>query len=193
MKKIISAFAFLLLLSACADAPPPVVQQDVDTSPKINLDVLTVVVIDRSESLVAGTPYATNNLQPTIANALRRWATDKLIAVGSTGEAIVVIRDANLKAQALSHSDDWFTREQASKYSGRAAVDIEISAREGQGRVSAEASHFETLPETPTTLERQNAYNKVLNALMRDIGANLRAGIRDHLNKFVITAPILPQ
>lgn len=191
MRNLIAACAFLLFLSACAETPPPAVKLDVDASPKINLDVLTVAVIDRSAPSLADSPYAANNFQPTIANALKRWATEKLVAVGSTGEAIVVIRDASLKAQGLPHTDDLFTRQQASKYTGHAEIEIEVSGRAGHGHVSAEAAHFETLPEEPSALERQNAYTKVLNALMHDIGNNLRGAIRDHIGNFVITAPIL--
>jgi hypothetical protein len=191
MKKILSILACLVVLSSCADAPPPPVKLEVDDSPKVNLDVLTITVIDRSVQL-GDTLYTANNFQPTIANAIRQWVTDKLVAVGTTGEAIVAIRDASLKAQALSHADDWFTRQQASKYMGHAEVEIDVTGREGRAQVTAEASRFETLPETPTAPERQNAYTKVLNGLMRDLNANLRNGIRDHLGAFVITAPILP-
>lgn len=183
----------MLLLSACASEPPPVVQVDSDTSPKINLDVLTVVVLDRTDGLTADTPYASNNFQPTLANALRHWATDKLVAVGSTGEAVVVINDASLKSQALPHSDNWIKRDQATKYIGHVAIDMDVSGREGQGKVTAEASHFETLPENASSIERQNAYTKVLNGIMRDINTNMRRAISDHISNFVVTAPAVSE
>jgi len=167
------------------------VKPEVDTSPAINLDVLTVVVVDRSQPQIGDTPYVSNNFQPTIGNAIRQWATNKLVATGTTGEAIVVIRESSLKAQALPHEDDFFKRQQTSKYTGRAEVEIMVKGREGQGRVSAEASRFETLPETPSSLERQNAYYGLLNGLMRDLTKNLRSGINDHLGAFVVTAPII--
>lgn len=192
MKKIFASFVLAFLLSACADNPAPVTKVATDSSPKINLDVLTVVVLDRSNPLDSNTPYATNNFQPTIANALRRWATDKLIAVGSTGEAIVAIQDASLTSESLRHPDSIFTRQQASKYVGHAAIEIDVTGREGHGRVTAEASQMQTLPEDPTTAERQDAYAKLLNALMKQLSENVRSGVRDHLGNFVITAPILP-
>ena len=130
---------------------------------------------------------------PTIANALRRWATEKLVAVGTTGEAIVVIRDSSLKAQPIPHSDSMFTRQQTSKYVGHAEVEIDVTGHGNRGQVSAQASQFETLPETPTSAERQAAYTKVLNALMRDMSNNLRRGINDHIGNFVVTAPVISQ
>lgn len=189
MKNTLSLSLFFFL-AACASSPPPAVKQEADTTPKINLDVLTVVVLDRSNPLVANTPYTTNNFQPTIANAMRQWATEKLVATGSTGEAIVVIRDASLKAEPIPHSDSWFTREQASKYVGRAEMEIDISRRGEHGQVTAEASRFETLPEDPSSIERQNAYTRLLNAVMHDLGANMRSGIHDHLAAFAAPSPM---
>ena len=195
MRKILTILACLLFLNACASDPPAPVQQESDTGPRINLDVLTLVVLDRSMPLTSGTPYASNNFQPTIANAVRRWATDKLVAVGSTGEAVLVIKDASLKADLIPHSDSWFTREQASKYTGNVEVELSVARRNEHGQVVATASHYETLPELPSALERNNAYNKVLNAVMKELSANLRGGVKDHLANFVTAetpAPAAP-
>jgi hypothetical protein len=183
------AIALLALLAACASTPPPSVKPEADTSPPVKLDVLTVVVLDRSNTLLADTPYATNNFEPTIANALRQWATQKFVAVGSTGEAIIVIRDASLKAEPIPHPDSWFTREQTSKYAGHAEIEIDVSRRNDHGQVTADAVQVESLPEDPTPVERQNAYYKVLNAVVTEIGANLRGGIHDHLMGFVAAQP----
>ena len=193
MKKILAAIVLPLVLVACADTPPPAVKVETDMGPKINLDVLSVVVLDRTEPLGGRSLYNTNDFQPTIATAVREWATDKLVATGSTGQAIVVIRDASLKYEVLPHKDDMFTREQASKYIGHAAVEIDVTGREGHGQVSADASRFATLPEEPSALERKNAYAKMLNGLTADLAAKLRVGIKDHIGSYVITAPILPQ
>lgn len=185
MKKIHSVLALLFLLSACASGAPQMVKQDSDMGPKINLDVLTVVVLDRSTQLAGETPYTTNNFQPTMANAIRRWATDKLVAVGATGEATVVIKDASLISQPIPHPDSMFTREQTSKYVAHAVVELNVSRRNDHGEVIAEATQFVTLPEGPSTQERQNAYNKLLNSVMQDLTGNLRSGIKGHLGNFI--------
>lgn len=190
----------LIAMAGCSSAPPVAVQPFADTAAPIKLDVLTVTVLDRSPAQPLRSPYNTNNFQPTIANAIRHWASDKLVAVGTTGEAVVTIRDASLDAQSLKHGDDLFTREQASQYVAHAAVTIDVHGRAGQGAsatqlsgtVNAEASRHETLPENPTPIERQNAYFKVYNGLMQDLSANLKMAIDSHLRDFIITAPILP-
>ena len=57
--------------------------------------------------------------------------------------------------------------------------------------MTAEASRYETLPENPTALERQNTYTRILNGLIHDLAAKLRDGIQNNLAPFVVTAPIL--
>jgi hypothetical protein len=191
MKKLTVAFLFLSLLSGCSSGTPPAVKADIGSSSKINLDVATIDVIDRSGSFGADSPYAANNFKPTIAEAIRQWASQHFAAVGTSGAADIVVKDASLKTQALPHASDMFTREQASKYIAHAEVEIDINGHEGQGMVTAEASRFETLPEKPTAIERQNAYTTVLNGLVHDLGGNLDTGVREHIGNFVVTAPVL--
>ena len=93
----------------------------------------------------------------------------------------------------MPHSDNWIKRDQATKYIGHVAIDMDVSGREGQGKVTAEASHFETLPENASSIERQNAYTKVLNGIMRDINTNMRRAISDHISNFVVTAPAVSE
>ena len=184
--------AGLAFLAACSSDPLPAVKVESDPAAKINLDVAGITVLDRSSPSLSDSPYATNNFQPTLLAATRQWAAQKLAAVGTSGQATFVIKDASLKVQPLAYEETLFDRQQASKYIAHVEVQIDIaSPRAGQGRVMAEASRYETLPEDPTAIERQNAYTKVLNGLMRDLSAKLRDGIQTHITPFVITAPIL--
>ncbi|MBV8548252.1 MAG: hypothetical protein JO126_02205 [Alphaproteobacteria bacterium] len=204
MKKHHALLALLtfsaIALVGCSSTPPVAVQAAVDTTPPVRLDVLTVTVMDRTGPQPVRSPYNTNNFQPTIANAIRRWASEKLVAVGTSGEAVVTIRDATLDAQPIKHGDDMFTREQTSQYVAHAAVTIDVRGHAGQGQsatqlsgsVNAEASRHETLPEDPTAIERQNAYYKIYNGLMQDLTNNLKSAINGHLRDFIITAPVLP-
>jgi len=179
------------LLAGCADTVPAL-HTDIPQGPKINLDVQTVTLADRSQMQSATSPYTTNNFQPTITEAIRQWAANRFQAVGTGGEAVVIIKDASLSLQPIPHSNDWFKREQTTKYTAHAEVDIEIK---GVGTryalASAQASRFETLPENPSELERQNAYTTVLNGLMRDLNQSVENSIREHMQDFVITAPLI--
>jgi len=192
MKKIIPTLVCLAFVSACSAEPPARVKPDLGPVSKMSLDVLTVSLVDHSGIQPANSPYNTNHFQPTITESIRQWATDSLQAVGTAGTATVIIKDASLTSQAVPHSDDWFTREQSTKYVAHAEVDVEIKGRgENYAMVSAQASRFETLPENPTEAERKNAYTNVLNSLMRDLGQNLDTALHEHAQNFLITAPIM--
>ena len=191
LKKLTILLVCGAILAACSSDPIAAVKTEADTASKINLSVLTLNVVDRSTLPSGESPYVTNNFQPTIAAAARQWATQKLGTTGLEGQAIFVIKDASLIEQALPHEDSMFERNQASKYTAHVAAEIVVSGREGQGRVTAEASRYETLPENPTALERQNTYTRILNGLIHDLAAKLRDGIQNNLAPFVVTAPIL--
>ena len=190
MKKRIAALAFITLLAACADTPAPPPKREYVLPPKINLDVQSLSLTDRSGMQSANSPYNSNDFQPTIAQAVRQWAKDRLQAVGAEGQAMVIIKDASLVQQAIPYEHDIFTRQQASKYVAHVSIDVEAKGREGYAVASAEASRFVTLPENPTVAERQKAYFDVLNGLMRDVGTKLEGSIQDHMHDFVITVPM---
>lgn len=189
MKKspILVAVTALALLTACSSDPPPAVQLGYDLPPRINLDVLTVTVQDRTAPPAPGSP----NFKPTLVSTIQQYVNERIVAVGTTGQAVVTISDAGIVEQKLSYKDDAFTRAQASKYVGRAAVELSVVGRDGHGNVSASSSRFETLPQDATPIERQNAYNTVMNGIMHDVGRNLTSAVQTHLSNFVITAPIL--
>ena len=190
MKKYILALPFLALLAACADNPPPPPPQNFVLPPKINLDVQNISLTDRSGPQPASSPYSSNNFQPTIAQAVRQWAKDRLQAVGANGQAMVIIKDASLVQKAIPYEHDFFTRQQASKYIAHVAVDIETKGHDGYAIATSEASRFVTLPEDPTSEERQKAYFDVLNGLMRDLGTNLESSMQDHMHDFIIAVPM---
>lgn len=191
MKKHIAILAVVALLTACADQPtPPPPPREFVLPPKINLDVQTLSLADRSGMQPSSSPYNSNDFQPTINQAIRQWAKDRLQAVGPVGQAMVVIRDASLSQQAIPYEHDFFTRQQASKYIAHVAVDVEAKSRDNYAMASAEATRFVTLPENPTVDERQKAYFELLNGLMRDLGTNLEASIQEHLHDFIVAVPM---
>jgi hypothetical protein len=194
MKKVSALFGVVLLLAACAgeDLPPAAPVSHV-LPPKINLDVQTITLADRSGVQPPNSPYNNNHFSPTISEAIKQWASDRLQAVGQSGQTIIIVKDASLTAQPLplkTGSDSWFTRQQGVKYIGHAEVSLEANGREGFATTDASATRAVTLPENPTPIERQDAYFTLLNGLMKDLGQNLESGIQSHMNPFVITAPL---
>ncbi|MDR3424854.1 MAG: hypothetical protein P4M13_07230 [Alphaproteobacteria bacterium] len=194
MKKLVAVFGMILALSACADDPlPPPAPVSQALPPKIVMDVHTIRLADRSNSQGPGSLYASDHFSPTIAEAIRKWAGDRLQAGGESGEAIVIIKDASLTVQPLPTKDDidsWFTRQQGLKYMGHADVSIEANGKSGYAMTDASASRVLTLPEDPTPIEKQDAYFTMLNGLMKDLGQNLESGIGTHMANFVMQPPV---
>jgi len=202
MKKTIAAFCFVALLAACAgDPPPPIAATNKPKLPKIALDVKTVSLADRSGSQTSSV-FKANSFSPTIAEAIKQWAVDRLQAAGQTGNAIVIIKDASLVAQPIpvkkdDFFDNLFTRPQGMKYIGHAEVAIEASGRSGYAMANADATRVLTLPEEPTTLEKQEAYYAMLNGIMKDLGEHLDSGIKQHMSSMILdtsvnAAPLAP-
>ena len=191
MKNILFAASLIAVLAACTtDQPAVPARMDYSLPPKISLDVQSINLVDRNPLQPASSPYNSNHFEPTIDEAIRQWAKDRLQAVGPSGQAVVIIKDASLTQQGVPHETDWFTRQQGNKYLAHAEVDLEAKGHEGYALASAQANRFETLLDNATEAERQAAYYKILNGLMKDLGQNLEASIQTHMHDFVVTAPI---
>jgi hypothetical protein len=131
MKNIVLALAATLLLTACATETQTgsEVMNDYALPPKIMLDVQSISFVNLVSPERPPSPYDGNDFNPTIAGAVRKWATDRLGAGGRTGEAVVTVKEAALTREALpteTSLDKIFTRQQASKYIGHALVTIEV-------------------------------------------------------------------
>ena len=190
MKKLLTIFGLVAVLTACAaeQAPPPAPVNKA-LPPKIGLDVQVINLADRSGLQPVSSPYNSNHFSPTIADAIKQWAGDRLQAGGQAGQAIIVVKDASLIEQPLpikEGMDGWFTRQQGSKYIARAEVSIEANGREGFAMADAVATRSVTLPENPSAIEKQDSYFTLLNDLMKDLGQNLETGIQMHMGAFII-------
>jgi len=194
MKKIVTAFGLIVTVAACASKQPaPPVTFEREASPKIVMDVKSINLADRSGIQPADSPYKDNNFSPTISEAIKQWAVNRLQAKGQTGQAIIIIKKASLSSQPLPSEGgikSWFTREQSLKYIAAAEVSVEANGPGGFAVADAVASHTVTLPEKPTDEEKKNAYMTLLNGLMKDLGKNLDAGIHAHMANFITTAPV---
>ncbi|MGB9152898.1 MAG: hypothetical protein WCD70_07400 [Alphaproteobacteria bacterium] len=193
MKKMTAAIGLILALTACADKPPLVIQEARTLPPKIMLNVETISLADRSGPQPANSPYIANHFTPTIAEAIKKWASDRTQAVGQSGQMVIIIKDASLSVQPLlveKGFSSWFTRQQGVKYVGHADVSIEAHNPGGVGMTEATATRSITLPENPTEVEKQNAYYSLLNTIMKDLGGNLESGIGSHMGDFIAGAPM---
>ena len=196
MKKIAVTLGLVTILAACSSEPMPPITGHTPRA-KISLDVQSITLADRSGPQMAGSPYNSNRFSPTIAEDIKKWAGNRLQAVGQAGQAIVIIKDASLTEIPLPKKtgmDSWFTRQQGVRYTGHAEVTVEAKGKEG-GRdgfatTEAVATHSVTLPENPSPIEKQDAYYALLTGLMKDLEQSLDSGIQAHMGTFIITAPL---
>lgn len=196
MKKLILAFAVCVTLSACASAPEPVPstkQLDYSSLGHIEMATQDVRIVNRAYKVPQGAPYVGHLFKPTLTDAINRWAGDRLQAVGTTGRTTVIIKDASVTRTKIDNPDtgieSWFTRNQGSKYIGRVEVEVQALTPDGTMAVaSANASHTVTLPEDPTSVEKYDAYVKLLDALMSDLNSGLEKAMHEHMDSFIVAS-----
>ncbi|MDE2030511.1 MAG: hypothetical protein KGI97_08120, partial [Alphaproteobacteria bacterium] len=180
----------ILALAACAAEPaPPSPPMPQHLPPKIVLNVQAITLTDRSGLQPSSSPYDTNHFSPTISQAIKQWAVDRLKAGGHDGEATIIVNDASLSSQALQMKTGigtWFTRQQGLKYTGHADVTIQANGPGQYANANAEATRSVTLPENPTAKERQAAYYELLNGLMKDLSKNLEDAIKTHMSGLIM-------
>lgn len=118
--------------------------------------------------------------------AIRQWATDRLRAVGSSGVAKVVIRNAAAIETALAQQKGLkatFTKQQAFRYDLTLEATVEIHTRQGGGDASAKATRFTTLGEDASVNERNKVWLKLTETLMRDFNAEMEKNLGPFLRR----------
>ena len=157
MKKLLLALVCGLALTACASEPPapPPLQPDYSALGKIYLNTKDLKVINRADRVPQKPPYIGHLFEPRLTETVNQWVHDRLQAVGNTGHATLIIKEASVIEQPLPELtgvETWFTREQAGKYVGRIDVDIDAQSpvNNTTGIASAHATHAVTLAEHPT-------------------------------------------
>ena len=136
------AVFFTLLIVSCASPEPPPAALDYPQLGKINLDVKDLTFVDRGIDQLPASPTV-KGLQPSIADALHIWASQRLQATGNDGVAAFVVKNAYVTQEALSADSSWFERQQTSKLTGH--VEIEFDARGKQGYALATANAVRTV------------------------------------------------
>ena len=181
-----------LALAACAPLPPA------PQFPELTYAHLGAIRLDvaRLEIVVAyDPPLAAPNVEHTFptapATAAERWAADRIRAVGDTGWAQFIVREAGVTETAIEVEGGLkgaFTDDQSERYEGVLDVVLEIRSDRGfrDAYVEARAMRTRTVPEDITVNDRQIVFLEMTQALMADINAQLEDRIRQHLPKYLM-------
>jgi hypothetical protein len=170
-----------LAMTGCESPPSRVPFPEITFThlPDIRLDVATIEIIEAYQS--PGVDPNVEHLYPvTPAEAARRWAEDRLVAVGIDGFARFIILDASAVEQrnapppAGSSSAD-----PRDRYNMRTAIRIEIVKANGAQTafVAAEATLQQYVDPATTLNERERIWFGNVEALMKTLDAELQRTI----------------
>ena len=154
----------------------------------IKLDVATIEVVSQYRPPMK--PPNVEHLFPTPPlKALRRWAGDRLKAVGKSGSARLVIHKASAVETKLAKKTGFtatFTKQQSRRYDLAVEATLEIfPAGRQKGYAMAKATRFSTLREDASINKRQRLWFDLTEALFRDFDAEMEKNIRRHLGAWI--------
>ena len=127
-------------------------------------------------------------VRPTVV--ARRWAADRLLAVGIQDVARVVLVNATVIETALETTggiQGAFTTDQAARYDATIEMRIEIinSLGETVGTANAVAKRSQTVPEGITLIERDQIWFELTEQVMRELDVELTTTIKRYLARWV--------
>ena len=182
---------FLLCACSSTNPPSPVAPLDYAQLEKINLDVKDLSFSDRGVEMPPTSPVINDQFSPTIADALHNWASQRLQAVGISGAANFVVKDAYVTEQGMKDDGSWFEQGPQARYTGHAEVEVNARGAEGYALATANATRSVSLPNNASQDEKRDAYRALLNGLMQDLNNYIDQAIHGHMNEFIVTAPII--
>ncbi len=157
-------------------------------SPSIAIDVQRVEVV--SEYQPPGVKPNVEHLFPvTPTDAVKRWTGDRLVPVGRSRLARVVIKNASVVEVALEKTGGikgWFTTDQAERYDATLEVVIEIRSDVGRDAyASALVKRSQTIEEGASPNKRREVWYAMTERLMADLDKELERSMRQYLSAYL--------
>lgn len=181
-----------LAISACATTPPARSLDRVSYSekPPIRLDVREVE-IQRAYRPPNAAPNVDHVFAVPPAAGAQLWAADRLKAAGPLRRARFIVREAPVIEIPLERSSGLtgtFTIEQSERYEARLVVELQILSEHGavEAWVSAEVTHFRTVPENVTLNERVEVWHEMTQTLLDEMDRQLEAAIKEELYTYLL-------
>jgi hypothetical protein len=121
---------------------------------------------------------------------MERWTRDRLRAVGTTGEARVVLRDAKIIENRLAVQGGvkgMFNTDQGFRYDASMQVEIQIRDNAGVQRAftTVQAARSKTAAENVTLAEKDKVLFDLVEATMTEVNTELEKNIRQYLGPYV--------
>jgi hypothetical protein len=182
-------FAFVILavsalgLTAC-ETPPPVQKLPELTFAHLgplNLNVARIDVVSYYRPPLQA-PNVEHLFPTPPLKAVRRWAGDRLKAVGKSGTAKLIIRKASAVETPLEMKKGLkaaFTKQQSYRYDLDLEATLELP---GGGRATARSTRFTTVREDASINERNRIWLDLTENLIRDFDREMKK----NLSRFLV-------
>jgi hypothetical protein len=187
LRPAVLAIAATLALGACTSTPPrqQVRQISFANLAPISFDVARVEVVQQYQPPQVA-PNVDHLTPVPPSDAIRRWANERVRAMGSSGTMRVIIKDASITETHLAGTTGVrgaFTTDQSERYDGRLSVDlvVEVPSRHFQGYTGATVARTISVPENVSLQGREDAWHSLVERMMADLNAKLEEGIDGNL------------
>ena len=176
--------ALALAAAACQTPPPQGGWPEITFGhrPVLRFDVAEVVV-EQAYNAPLEAPHVAHDFPVPPATAAERWARDRLAAAGRSGRLIYEVREASAVETPLeirSGFEGLINIEQSERYDARLVVQVRIEDDGGLARASVDvtAERSITVPEDATLQEREEAWFRLTESLLRDFDAEMERRLR---------------
>ncbi|WPZ36898.1 hypothetical protein T8K17_12225 [Thalassobaculum sp. OXR-137] len=178
-------------LAACTTPNPTPVYPDLTfvNRPPIRLNVGTLQIID--EVVPPMTAPNVEHLAPvTPAAAMERWARDVLQATGTSGRAVMAVRQGKIVEERLKTTGGIkgaFTTDQSERYIVSMAGQLDLFDGAGirLGQALAEAERSKTIAENASLNDRERLWYELVEATARDFAGSMERAIKRELAAYV--------
>lgn len=194
MQRLALLIILPLTAFALAACPPPAKRK---TYPDIAFTDKAPIALDVAEVRI-DVPYVEPLERPHVGErfpvpptrAARRWAADRLRAVGSRGAATVTILEASVievELEPMKGLKGSFTRQQALRYEATISIRIRVADPVGPRAATTDArvKRTVTVPEDATMNEREDIQYALVKNTINDFDNAMTAKVRQSLGAVV--------
>ena len=185
-----AAFCAALTIAGCQDAAQAPVLADLSFAHLgvFNLDVAAIEIVAAYQP-PARSPNVDHLFRIPPHEAARRWARDRLTAVGADGTATFTISNASVIETRLTPGAGIrgaFTFDQSERYDALLSVQLVIE-RVGVGRAitATNVTHSRTVAENITLVRRDEVWFAMTETLLRELNAQLERDIPFYLGDYL--------
>jgi hypothetical protein len=188
LRPAVLAIAATLALGACTSTPPRPQARQISFAnlAPISFDVAKIEVVQQYQPPQVA-PNVDHLTPVPPSDAIRRWANERVRAMGTSGTMRVIIKDASITETHLAGTTGVrgaFTTDQSERYDGRLSVDlvVEVPSRRFQGYTGATVARTISVPENVSLQGREDAWHSLVERMMADLNAKLEEGIDGNLS-----------